>query len=892
MNVSFDKDLFEEKVKLWLIGKSHYERKPYYRFLTVINLMNLNRFSHIESPLKFQSDDIQSFYDAFRSALITGFFINAEEDSDIKATVREVDITSASIANLASRNTGYYATIASAAFSLHAITNTFDTSIANANVEEAARTTAIAASTAVITYKSLINGYDPISTLWSVIIEEVQDYETNQNYITLVDTLLGQSVKDIEVLLKVGLDFFYDDLQELIKNVLTKQDEKIHQVRLRQYCINLDVSSFVSIKQLRETLFSETDSAQVRVLIVGSGGAGKTSLFKLLSGKIIKQGDCATTKINQSIINDCTKEWNIRNPFVNKLDLSVWDFAGQTQYYGLHQSFFSNRCLYLLVIDSRHQQSPYDWLKQIEIMSDGLGAHVLIVVNNYENCPTQLNVRDIRQRFKSLNIDNNSIVELNLGEFIGKDIYNKKDLDEIDSYEYENFKSFLSILVDKSKNVQTQMSLKTLSFYNEINERINNKEFCFNNRDLKSIAEKHGQEEVYEELSKSFGNLVKTNDNSKVLWLSAQWLNQAGYSLFRDLQLEDYKTSYTYDEVIDRIENNSSFLVDDKAYDSLLTHLFNSSLAVSKSDLNKIIFPAVLSVNDPEFLEYLNNSDEFELYATFNIHVDFMQMGLFSQWLAEWLSESQSNNEIEIKEGNYSRYCCIISTYKENSKAQDVYLVIKWHPHYRVLTFSFYQTTLNTVENYLDSFNLLLHRALSTISSQKHSLNIEYTNILADNYPLSEEMTAKFLKDLKDISKKGLIYNYFNQSSYKDYETMVGKGDIYNIYGDLNKAGRDINKAGRDIYQAGENIVLNSNHQDKYIKMLDELETRYRSEKGEELDKTDNVINVISVAKTDVQSGELSETKVNAFDLILENLDKYNSILAVVSILLGIYPLV
>ncbi|KAH3741006.1 hypothetical protein DPMN_047724, partial [Dreissena polymorpha] len=105
---------------------------------------------------------------------------------------------------------------------------------------------------------------------------------------------------------------------------------------------------------------------RTKLMMVGLGGAGKTSLVQSLINKryrsFINYDDPITDGIQ---IN--TWEVPIEDED-DKLTFSVWDFAGQTVYYNTHQFFLSNRAVYLLLWNVRqgYEHAGLDfWLSSI-----------------------------------------------------------------------------------------------------------------------------------------------------------------------------------------------------------------------------------------------------------------------------------------------------------------------------------------------------------------------------------------------------------------------------------------------------------------------------------------------------------------------------------------------
>jgi small GTP-binding protein len=120
---------------------------------------------------------------------------------------------------------------------------------------------------------------------------------------------------------------------------------------------------------------------EVKVLLVGDGGAGKTSLVKQLLGENFDEHESQTHGIN-------IRDWNVEDIIVH-----FWDFGGQEIMHATHQFFLSKRSLYILVLDGRKDEKTEYWIKHIE--SFGGDSPVLVVINKIDENPGF----DVNRRF-------------------------------------------------------------------------------------------------------------------------------------------------------------------------------------------------------------------------------------------------------------------------------------------------------------------------------------------------------------------------------------------------------------------------------------------------------------------------------------------------------------
>ena len=135
---------------------------------------------------------------------------------------------------------------------------------------------------------------------------------------------------------------------------------------------------------------------EAKFLIIGEGGAGKTSLAKKIENENYQLNlDEESTKGIDVI------QWKF--PLTNGKDfrVNIWDFGGQEIYHQTHQFFLTKRSLYALVADSRKENTNfYWWLKVAELLSDN--SPVLIIKNEKQDRQCQVNERQLRGEFSNL----------------------------------------------------------------------------------------------------------------------------------------------------------------------------------------------------------------------------------------------------------------------------------------------------------------------------------------------------------------------------------------------------------------------------------------------------------------------------------------------------------
>jgi GTPase SAR1 family protein len=135
---------------------------------------------------------------------------------------------------------------------------------------------------------------------------------------------------------------------------------------------------------------------EAKLLILGEGGAGKTSLAaKLIDPQYALQPDEVSTE------GIAVRQWNFSTKDKKSFTVNIWDFGGQEIYHATHQFFLTKRSLYLLVADSRKEDTDfYYWLKVIELL--GGNSPILIIKNEKQDRHREIDQRALKASFESL----------------------------------------------------------------------------------------------------------------------------------------------------------------------------------------------------------------------------------------------------------------------------------------------------------------------------------------------------------------------------------------------------------------------------------------------------------------------------------------------------------
>jgi len=152
---------------------------------------------------------------------------------------------------------------------------------------------------------------------------------------------------------------------------------------------------FEQIEYILKLQKSKKPLNEAKVLFVGDGGVGKTSIINRLLFNCYNEQEDKTEGIEiKNFVFQKNKE---------KIKLNFWDFGGQEIMHSTHQFFLTNRSLYILLWDAR-QEDRYGlveyWLELIQ--SFGGDSPILVVTNKIDENSASLDEEFLRNKYKNI----------------------------------------------------------------------------------------------------------------------------------------------------------------------------------------------------------------------------------------------------------------------------------------------------------------------------------------------------------------------------------------------------------------------------------------------------------------------------------------------------------
>lgn len=323
---------------------------------------------------------------------------------------------------------------------------------------------------------------------------------------------------------------------------------------------------------------------EAKVLIVGQGSVGKTSLVKRLIENDFSPQQHKTEGID-------IKSWHL--PINDQeVQLNIWDFGGQEIMHATHQFFLTKRSLYLLVLDARQGEDENRleyWLKIIQSFSGE--SPIIIVGNKIDQHPLDIDRRGLQNKYKTLK----AIVETSCQS--GKGIEQLKELIQSEIAKLEHvFNQFpLTWFEVKTKLEQIDRDYITYEDY----ERLCKDE---------NVTEEISQRTLIGFLH-DLGVVLNFQDDPRLEdthVLNPEWVTNGVYKILNDRQLIIDNKGILSRQDLKRILDRKRYPHNKHIFIINMMRKFELCFALDGSDDKRFLIPDLLPKEEPYTGEWLN----------------------------------------------------------------------------------------------------------------------------------------------------------------------------------------------------------------------------------------------------------------------------------------------
>ena len=432
------------------------------------------------------------------------------------------------------------------------------------------------------------------------------------------------------------LDLSYNQrttLPEAIKQLsqLEKLDLRGNQLNIPAEILGSSWDSLGKPSQILTYYFSLATEEQqplneAKVLLVGQGTVGKTSLVKRLINNTFDANESKTQGIN-------IENWHLEVNGQN-IRLNIWDFGGQEIMHATHQFFLTKRSLYLLVINAREneQQNRLEyWLKIIQ--SFGGDSPIILVGNKIDDHPLDLDQTGLRKKYENIkdivpiSCKTGAGIEENLLSIIKRELTNLEGINDPLPKSWFQVKTHLE---NTKKDYILYHEYEGICQSEKINEKI--------------------KQSTLIELLHQLGIVLNFRDDfglKGVPVLNSEWVTSGVYKILNDnLLMTQFRGILTLQE-LRRILDSVKY-PDDKP-EFIIKMMEKFELCFPLDNKNQYLIPDLLPKEEPA-------TGEWENVLAFEYHYNILPSSIISRFIVRMHHQADKKtwwrSGIVLKSGN------------------------------------------------------------------------------------------------------------------------------------------------------------------------------------------------------------------------------------------------
>ncbi len=209
----------------------------------------------------------------------------------------------------------------------------------------------------LVNLENLDLGYNKVFNIDSFsILENLIFLDVSFNNITSINVLLNLKKLYSLKIIKNNIEIFPLELAKRLR-VLQMYSNPI--INIPKHFVSSRASKDKLTRRLNEYLVEldkqEIINERVKLIIVGNGRVGKTSLLKKLQGLEYDPNE----EYSHGIEIGKLEKKHLPNVMTKNLNINVWDFGGQDIFYATHQLFLSDEAVYILAWTKEENVKAY-----------------------------------------------------------------------------------------------------------------------------------------------------------------------------------------------------------------------------------------------------------------------------------------------------------------------------------------------------------------------------------------------------------------------------------------------------------------------------------------------------------------------------------------------------